>query len=99
VTDALVGGANLQVFILLSATAESAAAAFESYRSQLTQVKIEADGKSTAFLEGVDPLYGRVIILRKGGCLAGALKFVEGKGVRSLLESICKFEVNSKGSK
>jgi hypothetical protein len=98
-TDAVVEGANLQIFILLNASTESASATFESYRSQLTQVKIGTDGKSTAFLEGVDPLYGRVIIFRNGGCLAGALKFVEGKGVLSLLESICKVEVNSKGSK
>jgi hypothetical protein len=89
ITDAVAEGTNLQIFLLLNTTAESASAAFESYRSQLAQVKIEPWGKSAAFLEGVDPLYGRVIILKKGKCFAGALKFSGEKGIRSLLESLC----------
>lgn len=89
-TDAVVEGTNLRIFLLLNATAESASAAFESYRTQLAQAKIESLGKSATFLEGVDPLYGRVIVLRKGKCLAGALKFNSEKGIRSLLESLCK---------
>jgi len=88
--DAVVNGTNFQIFLLLATTAESASAVFYSYRSQLAQVKIEPGGKSAAFLEGVDPLYGSVIVLRKGGCLAGALKFSGEKEIRSFLESLCK---------
>jgi len=88
--DAVVDGENLQIFQLLGATDESASAAFDGYRSQLAQGKIESGGKSTSFLEGVDPLYGPVIIMRKGDCLAGALKFSRKKGVRALLESVCR---------
>ena len=88
--DAVVNGTNFQIFLLLATTPESALAVFDSYRSQLAQVKIEPGGKSEVFLEGVDPLYGSVIVLRKGGCLAGALKFSEEKVIRSLLESLCK---------
>ena len=88
-TDAVVVGMDLQIFLLLDTTAESAAAAFDGYRSQLAQGKVEPGGKGTAFLEGVDPLYGPVIVLRKGGCLAGALKFSGNKGIRALLESVC----------
>jgi hypothetical protein len=87
--DATVNGANLQIFILLGATTESASAAFDSYRSQLAQTKIESVAYS-AYLSGVDPLYGPVIVLKKGGCLAGALKFSGWKGVRALLESLCR---------
>jgi len=89
-TDAVVEGANLQIFLLLASTAESASTVFERFRSQLTQGKIESGGKSATFLEGIDSLYGPVIILKQGGCLAGALKFSGNKGVRALLESVCR---------
>ena len=89
-TDAVVGGMDLQIFLLLDTTAESASAAFEGYRSQLARGKIEPVGNSAALLEGVDPLYGPVIVLRKGGCLAGALKFSGKNGIRALLESVCR---------
>ena len=88
--DAVVNGTSLQVFLLLGTTFESATTAFDRYRSQLAHVKIELGGKSAAFLEGVDPLYGPVIVLRKGDCLAGALKFSGKKGIRALLESFCR---------
>ncbi|KAB0667626.1 hypothetical protein F6V25_02730 [Oryzomonas japonica] len=88
--DAVVGGTNLQIFLLLGQTAESASAAFGRYRSLLAQGKIESGGNDAALVEGVDPLYGPVVILRKGGCLAGALKFGAKDGVRALLERICR---------
>lgn len=88
--DAAVGGANLQVFLLLGTTTESASAAFTHYRSQLAQVRVASVVKDTALLEGVDPLYGPVMVLKKGECLAGALKFSGKAGVRALLESLCR---------
>ncbi|KAA0893562.1 DUF6599 family protein [Oryzomonas rubra] len=88
--DAVVGRTNLQIFLLLGQTVESASAAFDRYRSQLAQGKVESGGKDVALMEGVDPLYGPVVILRKGGCLAGALKFGAKDGVRALLERICR---------
>ena len=87
--DAVVEGKNLQIFLLLGTTAASASAAFDRYRSQLTGGKIELVGESAAFLAGVDPLYGPVIVLRKGECLAGALKFSGENGIRALLQSAC----------
>jgi hypothetical protein len=90
IADAVVEGKNLQIFLLLGTTVESASAAFNRYRSQLAQGKIEPGGGSAAFLEGVDPLYGPVIIIKKGDCLAGALKFCAEKGVRALLENVCR---------
>jgi hypothetical protein len=87
--DATVAGTNLQIFLLLDNTAESAATIFNRYKTELAQARIESTTKNLAFLEGVDPLYGPVIVLKKGGCLAGALKFSEKKGIRAVLESIC----------
>lgn len=89
-TDAVVEGGELQIFILLGTTAESATTAFERYRSQLTGAKIEPGGKSATFLEGDDPLYGPVILLKRGNCFAGALKFSAKKGIRTFLESLCR---------
>jgi hypothetical protein len=87
--DAVVEGTNLQIFLLLGTTVESASAAFDRFRSQLAQAKIESGGKSAAFLEGVDHLYGPVIVLKKGECLAGALKFSGKKGIQALLKNVC----------
>jgi hypothetical protein len=88
--DVVVEGTNLQVFRLVGTTAESAAASFDRFRSQLTQGKIVPGAKDVALLEGVDPLYGQVIVLRKGSCLAGALKFNNKKGIRAMLEDVCR---------
>jgi hypothetical protein len=88
--DATVPGAQFQVFYLVGSTVESASAALQRYRSQLTGGKIEAPGKDLQFLEGVDPLYGPVAVLRKGPCLVGALKFGDWNGIRGFLESFCR---------
>ncbi len=90
ITDAVIEGANLQIFFLLNTTIKSASAAFNHFRSQLSQTKTVPLGKGTVFLEGVDSLYGPVIILKKDDCLAGALKFNGDKGIRALLESVCR---------
>lgn len=88
--DAVIGRGELQMFVLLGTTAELAAATFERYRSQLTGAKVGPGGRGGTFLEGVDPLYGPVIILKKGFCLAGALKFSGKKGIGDFLESVCR---------
>jgi hypothetical protein len=88
--DAMIEGTSFQIFLLLDTTAESASTAFERFSSQLAKEKSEPGVKSATFLDGIDSLYGPVIILKKGGCLAGALKFSVNKGVRALLENVCK---------
>ena len=89
-TDAVVEGMDLQLFLLLDTTSASATAAFDGYRAQLARGTVEQVGKSAAILEGVDPLYGPVIVLRKRNCIAGALKFSGKKEPRALLESFCR---------
>ena len=88
--DAVLEGRSLQVFLLLGTTRQSAAAALEHYRSQLTRGRLEPAEKDTLFLEGVDPMYGPVTVMRQGNCLAGALKYGENKGIRAFLESFCR---------
>lgn len=89
-TDAVVEGTNFQIFLLLGTTAKSALTVLDRYRSQLTQGRVDASGKDTVSLEGIDPLYGPVIVLKNRDCLAGALKFSGKKGIRELLESVCR---------
>jgi hypothetical protein len=88
--DTVVDGANLQLFLLLGATPESASVAFEGYRAQLGQGKTGAAVTSATLLEGTDPLYGPVMVLKKGTCVAGALKFSGKKGLPAVLESLCR---------
>jgi len=90
VADAVVAGGNLQLFYLVAATDKTTAAAFDRFRSLVSQAKVEPVGKNGAFLEGVDPLYGPIVLIRQGSCLAGALKFSGKKGIRALLESVCR---------
>lgn len=88
--DAVINGMNLQIFRLLDTTVESAAVAFERYRSHVAQGKVSSQGKVMALFEGIDPLYGPIVVQRKGDCLAGALKFSDTKGVRPLVEALCR---------
>lgn len=88
--DAVIGGAGFQLFRLIGAEAGSVSVPFARFQSQLAQVKIDSEGKDNAVLEGVDPLYGPVIVVKKVNCLAGALKFADKKGIRTLLESVCR---------
>jgi hypothetical protein len=88
--DAVVEGSTLQVFTLLRPAKGSSQAAFERIGAQLAAGKTLSAGKNGSMLEGVDPLYGPMMILSKGDCLAGALKFSQKKGVGALLERICR---------
>jgi hypothetical protein len=88
--EAVIGGANFQVFKLIGTDTRTVSAPFERLKSQLDKVKIDSVGKDTAVLEGVDPLYGPMIVLKKADCLAGALRFVDKKGIRTTLESVCR---------
>ena len=88
--EAVIDGANFQLFRLIGTDTRVVSASFDRFKSQLAKVKIDLEGKDTAILEGVDPLYGPVIVLKKTGCLAGALRFAEKKGIRNTLEGVCK---------
>jgi hypothetical protein len=88
--EVVVGENELQIFLLVGSTVESASNSFARYQSLLTQGKVEPGMKSALFLEGIDPLYGPVIVLRKGACFSGVLKFSSKKGLHALLESVCR---------
>ncbi len=88
--EAVLGGKNFQIFRLLGGTSESASNALERFKSQLTGEKTEKVESDTTFLEGQDQLYGSVMLMKKGTCIAGALKFSDKNGISAFLEKICK---------
>ena len=90
IADAAIPGVHFQMFVLLNTTQQSATIVFDRFRSQVTQGKVDVKGSGITFLEGVDPLYGPVIVVKKGNCFAGVLKFSADKGLRPFLESLCK---------
>jgi hypothetical protein len=87
--DAVVAGATLQLFLLPGPSPAATGAAFDRYRAQLGQVQSGPGGAAALFLEGLDPLYGPVMLLRRGSCLAGALRYAGKKELRLFLESLC----------
>ena len=89
-TDAVLNGANFQIFVLLGTSTGTATSANDRYRSHLTHVTVETGNNGASYLEGIDPLYGPVIVLKQGDCLAGALKFSSKTGIKSLLERVCR---------
>jgi len=88
--DAALGDSKFRVFLLLGATPQSASAVAQRYRSQLAAATTLAVGADEQVLEGGDPLYGPVTLVRKGACLAGALKTSKGKEIQLFLESLCR---------
>ncbi|HIJ80793.1 MAG TPA: hypothetical protein HPP76_03685 [Desulfuromonadales bacterium] len=88
--DAEVEGASLQILRLLGLKGEPATMVFDRFLQQVTQGQSNSPAKDVQVMEGIDPLYGPVMILKKGDCLAGALKFKVKKGVAALLERVCR---------
>jgi hypothetical protein len=88
--DVVVKGTYFTIFSILNTSVESLTDSFKKYYFQLSQRKIVKQGPDGEILEGIDPLYGPVIVLKKGKCLVGALKFSEKKGVLTFLDSVCK---------
>lgn len=88
--EAVIGGASFQVFRLIGTDTRSVSALFDRFKSQLAKIKIATEGKDSAVLEGIDSLYGPVILLKKADCLAGALRFVDKKAARDTLAGVCR---------
>lgn len=90
IADAVVEGTRLQLFTLLRMTPESASAVLDHYRVKLSGVAVVRTTRDGLLLEGVDPLYGPVMLFRRGGCLVGAIKFNDSSRARHLLENVCR---------
>jgi hypothetical protein len=90
IADAMIDRQHLQIFLLLNGTERSASDSLERYRSQLSQVKTGTGTSGSQIIEGTDTLYGPVLLLKNGACMAGAIKFSSKDGIIALLENICR---------
>jgi hypothetical protein len=93
IADAVSGGEEMQVFVVLEDSSESARRAFEQYRENLkTSGKglriIETEGRIS--LKAVDSLYGNVMVTQVGRHLVGAVRFHKSATAEQLVDQIRK---------
>jgi len=93
VAEASQGADQGQLFLVLEESREDAGKALERYRAYL-----RASGKEprlggtpeNPLLEGIDPLYGPVVVEKAGSSLAGAIRFKDAAIARRLVEELRK---------
>ena len=91
VADALIGGAQARVFVVLSASAQDADAVFQAYGSYLREGKADprpAAGKAGSVLSAVDPLYGRVLLAREGRFVFGMARVKDPAAALPVMEKL-----------
>jgi Family of unknown function (DUF6599) len=91
IADAVLGKDEVQVFVVLETTADSAHAAFDRYQTYLktggSSVRV-AESSGRMSLEAVDPLYGAVIVQQTGRFLAGAVRVKDRPAAKQLVEQV-----------
>jgi hypothetical protein len=91
IADAALGKDEVQVFVVLETTADSARAAFDRYQAYLkiggSSVRA-AESPGRMSLEAVDPLYGTVIVQQTGRFLAGAVRVKDRPAAKQLVEQV-----------
>ena len=89
--DALLGGEQVQLFLVTEDSPERARTAFDRYRDYLKSSGKElqvVEAPDRASLQGVDPLYGRVIAVQAGRFIIGAVRFTDAAAVQRLVEQL-----------
>jgi hypothetical protein len=91
IADAVLGKDEVQVFVVLETTAESARAAFDRYQAYLktggSGVRV-AESTSRMSMEAIDPLYGAVVVQQAGRFLAGAVRIKDRPAATQLVEQV-----------
>ena len=88
--DAVIDGSSVRIFKLLDTDVDSAAKVFEGYYTQLDGPKaatVESGGIN--LLQGLDPFYGKIMLLQRRSCLSGAFKFSSSENTIKLLRKVC----------
>jgi len=91
--DALLGGEQVQLFLVMEDSPEAAQTAFTRYRDYLKaadKVLQVTESGGRVSLQGGDPLYGRVLVEQAGRYLVGAVRFTEPATARRLVEQVHK---------
>ena len=91
--EANLTGQRAQVFVVIEDSAAAARKAFDQYLASLKEEGREAklsgkEGKIS--LEGVDPLYGKVIVEQSGRYLIGAIRLKDTATAKPVIEALRK---------
>jgi len=91
IADAALGKDEVQVFLVLEKSPDSARAAFDRYHAYLktggSNVHV-AESSGWMSLEAADPLYGAVIVHQTGRFLAGAVRVKDRPAAKQLVEQV-----------
>jgi len=93
VADAVLKGETVQVFLVTEGTAEAARRTMAAYGAYLKTSGIEpriTGDKDRSSLEGVDPLYGKVVAERSGPSIVGAVRVKDVPAAKQLVEEILR---------
>lgn len=91
VADAVLKGETVQVFLLTERTAEAARRTMAAYGAHLKTSGTEPrmiEDKGGSSMEGVDPLYGKVVAERSGASIVGAVRVKDIPAAKQLVRQI-----------
>jgi hypothetical protein len=91
--EANLNGEHAQVFLVFEDSAAAARKAFDRYLASLKESGRDAklSGKEgRILLEGIDPLYGKVIVEQSGRYLVGAIRLKDAKAAKPVIETLRK---------
>jgi hypothetical protein len=91
ITDAILGGERVQVFVVLENSPHAARKAFDDYRSYLKAEGQEMNVTGTTdrmSLTAVDPLYRGVFVEQSGPYLIGAIRMKEASAANPIVQQL-----------
>jgi hypothetical protein len=91
--EANLNGERAQVFLVFEDSAAAARKAFDRYLASLKESGRDAklSGKEGRIsLEGIDPLYGKVIVEQSGRYLVGAIRLKDAAAAKPVIETLRK---------
>ena len=89
VAEALLSGERVQVFAVIEDSEAAARRTFSQYLAYLGRQKDKGDRKDS-LIAAVDPLFGQVLIGRRGRHLIGAIRMKEAQAAKPLVEVLKK---------
>lgn len=91
IADAVVKGDTFQVFLVAEGTTEAARRILDAYGAYLkasgSKPRITTDKKRSS-LEGVDPLYGKVVVEQSGPSIVGAVRVKDWAAAKQVIRQI-----------
>ena len=96
VAEALLSGERIQVFDVIEDSEAAARKTLGEYLAYLGKPNDKGSGEG-GFVSAVDPLFGQVLIGRRGKHLIGAIRMKEAEAARPLVEALQKRLIDVSG--